>query len=169
MSPHRSPTRQASPGKRQADLAAIHIAQKALGMTKDDALALKMGVVGVASSAAMSDAQRAKYLAHLSGLQGRMRAPAAAYQADRPAPQRSASDPLDERWHKARVLWHNLALAGQVRNDTDQALMGYVTRQTKLEHWRFLNTAQVNSVIEALKRWCVRTGVATKPEGATHG
>ncbi len=113
----------------------------------------------------MSAPQRRQYLAHLSGLQGRT------------VPQHpKASESLDERWYKARALWAALANAGQVHTDTDAALMAYVKRQTHLEHWRFLNGHQVNSVIEALKRWCVRTGVATQPvtkqatkEEPTHG
>lgn len=133
-------------------LAAIHIAQKALGLSADDATALKLAVTGKASAGDMSTPQRRKYLAHLSVLQGRA------------APQRTkAGEQLDERWYKARALWAALARAGQVHTDTDAALIAYVKRQTHLEHWRFLNGHQVNSVIEALKRWCERTGVATQP------
>ena len=73
--------------------------------------------------------------------------------------QRSADDYQDERWLKARALWHALAAAGVVRTNTDAALMTYVKRQTKLEHWRFLNGYQINAVIEALKNWCVRSGI----------
>ena len=53
-------------------LAAIHIAHKALGLSKDDALALKMSVTGVASAGDMTEQQRKRYLAHLAGLQSTM-------------------------------------------------------------------------------------------------
>jgi hypothetical protein len=135
----------AKPDTRQAHLAAIHIAQKALGLSKDDAEALKLSVTGVASAAAMTAPQRRKYLAHLSHLQAsqaRARGDRPAYDLDRPAAQRSAADAGDGRWGKARVLWQALACNGQVRTDTDAALMAYVKRQTGLEHWRFLNDAR---------------------------
>jgi hypothetical protein len=106
----------------------------------------------------MSALQRKQYLAHLSGLQERAGL-IAPRPNKRPYVQRSADDSQDERWGKARALWHALAQAGAVRIDTDAALQAYVKRQTKLEHWRFLNGYQVNGVIEALKKWCKRLDV----------
>lgn len=151
-----------TPVPRQSHLAAIHVAQKALGLSADDASALKLAITGKASSADMSEAQRKKYLAHLSGLQER-----AGLIAPRPQKrtyvQRNADDDQDERWGKARALWHALAAADVVHTNTDAALMAYVKRQTKLEHWRFLNSYQVNSVIEALKKWCTRSGIDPNP------
>jgi hypothetical protein len=165
----------AKPETRQAHLAAIHMAQKALGLSTEDASALKLAVTGVASSGDMTAPQRRHYLAHLSGLQAHAataRGQKPAYQPVRPALYRATDDSLDERWHKARALWAELGRAGQVHTDTDAALMAYVKRQTHVEHWRFLNTAQINSVIEALKRWCLRCNVPTRPvaeEEKTHG
>lgn len=158
----------AKPDTRQAQLAAVHIAQKALGLSAADAEALKLSVTGVASAGDMTMAQRRKYLAHLSQLQAsqaRARGDQPVYDLNRPAAQRSQADAGDGRWGKARVLWQALACNGQVRTDTDAALMAYVKRQTGLEHWRFLNNAQVNTVIESLKRWCVRAGVDHRPGG----
>lgn len=145
-------------------LAAIHIAQKSLSLSKDDAEALKLQVVGLASAAGMSDAQRRRYLAHLTKLQEtaglRTAMPAA---AARPHNQRAPADGADERWAKARTLWTLLAKAGQVHVDTDAALMAYVKRQTHVAHWRFLNSYQVNTVIESLKRWCRRAQIKLAP------
>lgn len=149
---------------RTGHLAAIHMVQKALGLQADDATALKLAVVGVASAADMTLAQRRQYLAHLSSLQARAAVAAGqkpAWQSPRTPMQRAPADDQDDRWHKARALWSALARAGHVHTDTDAALMAYVRRQVKVEHWRFLNTAQINTVIEAIKRWCVRVGVPT--------
>ena len=150
------------PVNRNNDLAAIHIAQKALGLSADDASALKLAITGQASAAKMTTAQRRQYLAHLSGLQARAardRGEKPAYEPVRPLGQRSTADDQDDRWAKARALWHALAQAGHVHTDTDAALLAYVRRQAKVDAWRFLNTHQVNNVIEALKRWCRRAGV----------
>ena len=147
-------------------LAAIHIAHKALGLSKDDALALKMAVTGVASAGDMTVLQRRQYLAHLSGLQERAalaRGEKPAYTPKRAPLDRTVDDDQDDRWGKARALWAVLGAAGVVHTDTDAALMAYVKRQTQVEHWRFLNTVQVNSVIEALKRWCYRAKVEIQP------
>lgn len=151
---------------RQSHLAAIHMAQKALGLSADDAVGVKLHVTGLASAADMTTQQRKQYLAHLASLQ----ASAALARGEKPAytpkphtPRsplyRTVDDDQDDRWGKARALWHALAAAGVVHTNTDAALLAYVKRQTKLEHWRFLNGYQVNTVIEALKKWCVRSGI----------
>ena len=164
----------AIPVNRQAHLAAIHMAQKALNLSPEDAESLKRSVTGVASAGDMTALQRRQYLAHLSNLQALAavaRGDKPAYVPNRPAQQRTVDDDQDERWHKARALWSTLGAAGQVHTNTDAALMAYVMRQTHVEQWRWLNSHQVNSVIEALKRWCRRTGVPTEPvpDAATNG
>lgn len=143
-------------------LAAIHIALKALGISKDDACALKLSVTGVASAGDMTAQQRRRFLAHLSNLQSKT----ANSPSQRPARQCSSADEQDERWHKARALWTQLAHAGVVHTNTDAALMRYVERQTHMTHWRFLNSYQINGVIESLKRWCARLEVQTN--GGAH-
>ncbi len=143
-------------------LAAIHIAHKALGLSVDDAISLKLAITGRASSKDMTAQQRARYLAHLAGLQG-LRPTVPHASAKRSPAARSVDDPQDARWLKARALWHALAAAGVVHTNTDAALMQYVKRQTRVEHWRFLNGYQVNAVIEALKNWQARL------EQQTHG
>ncbi len=159
-------TAASQPNLRQNQLAAIHLAQKAIGLDKEDAIALKVHVTGKASSADMSEPQRKRYLAYLSDLQHKLavgRGETPAYTPKRNPLYRTADDDQDERWGKARALWQALASAGVVHNNTDAALMAYVQRQTRLEHWRFLNSYQVNGVIEALKKWCTRSGVPTDP------
>lgn len=154
-----------STAPRQNHLAAIHMAQKALHLSKEDAAALKLSVTGKYSAADMNDLQRRQYLAHLATLQAHAAVAMGqtpAYAPKRPALQRTTDDDQDERWHKARALWSALGAAGQVHTNTDGALMAYVKRQTHVEQWRWLNTHQVNSVIEALKRWCRRTGAPTE-------
>lgn len=152
------------PAPRQSHLAAIHIAQKALGLSREDAEALKLAITGKASAADMTAPQRRQYLAHLSSLQaisaGRPKPP---YTGPRRSLAHSASDDADGRWGKARALWAALAQAGAVHTDTDAALTAYVKRQTHVDAWRFLNGYQINTVIESLKRWCMRAQVEIQP------
>lgn len=155
-----------APATRQHHLAAIHMAQKALHLSKEDAEALKLKVTGKYSAAEMTALQRRQYLAHLSNLQAQVaaaRGEKPAYTPKRPPVQRSGDDILDGRWSRARALWADLARAGAVRADTDVALQAYAKRQTKVDAWRFMNGHQINNVIEALKRWCSRVGVPTEP------
>lgn len=150
---------------RQQHLAAIHIAQKALGLSADDASALKLSVTGVASAADMTATQRRQYLAHLAGLQASAavaRGQQPAYVPKRPAIVRNIDDSDDKQWSKARALWHALAAAGHVRIDTDAALQAYATRQTGVTAWRFQTLPQITRVIEALKKWCKRCAVEIK-------
>ena len=53
---------------RAHDIKAIHAMQRQLGLQGDDAVAVKLAVVKVASSADMTDAQRTVYIGHLRGL-----------------------------------------------------------------------------------------------------
>lgn len=155
-----------SPATQKNYLAAIHIAHKALGLSKDDALALKLSRTGVASAGDMTVQQKRRYLAHLSSLQAgqaKARGEKPAFVPKRPPRDRSVDDGDDDRWHKARMLWRVLADAGHIRINSDASLMAYVHRQTGVEHWRFLNSYQINLVIESLKRWCDRKGVPTRP------
>lgn len=153
------------PAPRQNHLAAIHMAQKALGLSAEDASALKLSVVGVASAADMTALQRRQYLAHLAGLQANAataRGEKPAYVPKRPALVRNIDDAGDYQWGKARALWHALAIAGHVRADTDTALQAYAKRQTGVDAWRFQTQPQITQVIEALKKWCRRCKVETK-------
>lgn len=140
-------------------IAAIHAVQNKLGIRGEDAESLKIAVVGVGSSKDMTQAQRARYLAHLRGIEQLREEQAGKKVRERNAVQRSTADPHDDRWDKARALWTLLAGAGQVQVDTDAALLAYVRRQTHADSWRFLNGHQINTVVESLKRWCRRVGV----------
>lgn len=151
---------------RNSHLAAMHMAQKALGLSAEDARALKLAVVGVASAADMTALQRRQYLAHLAGLQASAalaRGQKPAYVPKRPALVRNIDDSGDLQWGKARALWHALAAAGVVHTNTDAALQAYATRQTGVSAWRFMLAPQITQVIEALKKWAKRSNVELKP------
>lgn len=152
------------PATRQGQLAAIHMAQKKLHLSKEDASAVKFLITGKYSAAEMTDLERRQYLAHLSNQQARdtvAQGSKPSYTPQRPPLQRSVDDDQDARWSKARALWAALATVGYVHHDTDHALMAWIKRQTHVEHWRFLNTHQINRVIESLKQMCAAKGVPT--------
>lgn len=152
---------------RAQHLAAIHIAEKALGLSKEDYAALKRSITGgdvsgVESSAHMNSIQRSQYLAQLAVLQAKAaeaKGEKPAYQPKRPMVVRNIDDADDKQWSRARALWHALSAAGEVHSNTDAALQKYATRQTHVTAWRFQTQAQITLVIESLKKWCLRCGV----------
>lgn len=110
-------------------------------------------VTGAASTRAMTERQLrdvAEYL-HKAG-------------APRTAPAR-AKAPAKPRYtdtaqlSKIRALWVALALAGKLTDPSDQAMEAFVRRQTR-QDIGLLSPRDANGVIEALKAWCRRVGVA---------
>lgn len=150
-------TTQRKPRDYKKDIRSIHALQRELGLLDDDARALKIQVTGKASSKDMTDRQRARFISHLLKLKDKQRKQL----------HRSQADQQDARWDKARLLWSALHDAGAVRSNTDAALNSYVKRITKVDAWRWLNTYQINTVLEALKKWCERVGV--NPDDVNEG
>lgn len=148
----------AADGKRRADLAAIHMAQKALGLSREDAEAVKLAITGKSSAADMTAPQRAKLLAHLSAQQERAGVPRPRRPAPPPGVAGAHEDWHAERWFKCRAIWTALHDAGAVRSGTDASLMAYVARQTGVDQWQWLNGYQMNTVVESLKKWAWRVG-----------
>lgn len=167
MAAHTEETRQQrKPGKRRdylRDIRAIHALQRQLDMSDDDARSLKQALTGTASSKDMNAPQRKRLLAHLLRLRDLRQGKTPTIQTGsvRPALWRSGSDWRDDRWKLACRLWTALFAVGQVRTNTDTALQAWVKRQSGVDTWRWLNTYQINSVIEALKKWCTRAGINT--------
>lgn len=124
-------------------LAQIHIAQKTLGMTDDDARAIKLHIVGKESCRLMSDGELRKLHLHLSTLASKQQTGV-------------RMDYKDPRWRKARAVWHELHAAKKVDKDTDRAMRKWIEAQIGVAEWRWLNHHQVNTVIESLKAWLNR-------------
>jgi hypothetical protein len=136
---------------RLADLKQIHALQREIGLSADDASALKLTLTGVASSGDMSAPQRAKLLAHLRGLA--LRAGPKAGKARRSVHKRAAWNPK----HKlVWALWQQLADAGKVTDRRAGALGAYVKRQTGVDQLAWINERQIDLVIESLKKWLAR-------------
>jgi phage gp16-like protein len=135
-----APAQYAPKPKQPNYIAAIHVAQGKLRLTEDDARSLKLAVIGVESSKDMTSAQQAKLLQHLNKLVVEM----------------GSRVTKDSRWRKARATWHALHRTGKVQVDTDRAMHLWIKRETGVDHWLWLSSAQVNTVIESLKKWLAR-------------
>ena len=151
-------------GARKADLAAIHIAKKALGWDDSTYRDIMFSVCRVKSSAELDFTGRRRFLAHLRacGWSGDStssgRTPGS---TDRPV-----SKPLTPLQRKMWSLWMQLADAGLIDNRKMPALLTYVTRQTGVDRLEWLNDKQADLVIESLKAWLKR-GRSTATGGAS--
>jgi len=135
---------------RQADLAKIHMAKKALGMADDAYRDLLWTVCQVKSSADLDFAGRKRFLAHLAKC-GWAEGRKASAGPSRPV-RKALTAPQKKMWS----LWQQLADADLVNNRKMPALLAYVQRQTQVDRLEWLKPAQEDLVIESMKRWLER-------------
>jgi len=102
-------------------LAAIHIAKKQLGLDDDDHRALCLRVTGIPSSKDMSEAERGKVLDEYRRL---------GFVDRRKLEGKYAA--------KLQALWIAAWNLGVVPSERDEALIGFVHRQTQIDHARFV-------------------------------
>lgn len=149
--PAASPKPQKSPQAnrdRRSWLALIHLARKQLAIPEDAYRDLLQRVTGKRSAADLSPTQLRAVGTELRRLGF----------TDRP------KRTLREGQHrKILVLWRALAKAGAVKDGSGRALDAFVRRQTGVERLEWLDAAQSNRVIEALKSWGKRIDEAQVP------
>jgi phage gp16-like protein len=133
---------------RTRDLAAIHVAKKALQLD-DDAYRDLMATVcgGIRSAGELDHAGRQRFRAHLE----------ACVKASQARPAKKAiRRELEPYERKIWALWMKLADAGRVHQRSMQAINAWVKRQTGVDSIAFLTAHQVEQVIESLKLWLDR-------------
>lgn len=134
---------------RRGDLAAIHVAKKALGWD-DDMYRDVMATVcnGVRSSGELDHTGRKRLLAHLQACQAQMGLAPRRGPSKRPAwgPQENLL------WS----LWQKLADAGRVNQRNRAGLTTWVSHQVGVDDISFLTKAQLDLVIARAKAWLDR-------------
>lgn len=132
---------------RKAQLAKIHIAKAAMGQDEDTYRAFLKRVTGKESASALSDKQMVAVLSAYrdAGWDG----------AKKTGKWRPKSKKPYVR--KIFVLWSLLVKAGKVNA---KGLKAFVEGQTGVADPEWLTPAQGNNVLEALKAWLDREGVA---------
>lgn len=126
---------------RQADLAKIHIAKKALNLSDEDYRAVLARQGGRDSARDLDAPGRRRVLTYLDELGGKRR-------------HRAFGQPEKIVW-----LWRKLGQAGTLRDQSQAALLAFIGRTTGVgvSHARFLPPADASKVIEALKAMLNRT------------
>lgn len=136
--------------------AAIHVLKSKLQLTDDDYRALLITLTGKASSKDMSDRERQQVRDHLQGLAERMGVAKPAQR--RAAPARSfaqAKAAASPRERKVWALWNQLGRDGVVRDTSAHALYAWMRGYMGMgvDALRFCTSAQLDTLIEALKAW----------------
>lgn len=137
------------------DVAAIHVLKGQLKLSDDDYRALLHTLTGVSSCTQMQPRQLQAVRAHLDGLvrgSGARPRPGRMSKADFERVKADASP----RERKIWAMWNQLKRDGLIENASKQALDAWVMRQVHVSALRFCNDAQLNTLIEALKRWSDR-------------
>lgn len=145
---------------RNNHLAMIHIAAQQLGMDESTYRDMLWTIARVRSARDLDDAGREAVLKHLAACG--WKDPRHAI-ATRRAPYRKGTQAA-----LIRHLWTRLAQAGEVQDSSDKALRAYVRTQSAAHHPQRLGWDDANllprsvagKVIEHLKQWCERSGVA---------
>jgi phage gp16-like protein len=143
---------------RAAMLAKVHMAKKALGLDDDSYRAVTSRITGKDSSGACNRPQLVDLLDEFTRLGWKP-----PRQPNRAGKRPMAADPQSA---KIRALWLALYHLGTVRDPAEAALTAFAKRMTGVSALQWLNAAQGNKVIEALKEWCVREGFSPSREGA---
>lgn len=122
-------------------LAAIHVANKQLGLDEDTARDLYQRVTGKRNLREMNDRELQLVVA-------------AQRQAGFKPAEKGLQGPFAK---KLQALWIAAWNLGIIRDRHDSALLAFVKRQTGIEHTRFLLDAEeAAKAIEALKSWMTR-------------
>ena len=136
-------------GARRADLAAIHMAKKALGWDDDHYRDVMFAVCRVRPSGDLDFTGRKRFIAHLQ---------ACGWSGARTAPSGRPRQAWDGKRRLVWALWQQLADARLVNDRTSRGLNTWVKRQTGVDRLDWLNEPQLALVIESGKQWLARGG-----------
>jgi hypothetical protein len=154
MEPQRKPRARPANAPRNGALARIHILKAECRLTEDEYRDLIQTLTnGRTRSAGDCDhTERERIAAHLVTLKKSLRVKSA--HLDR--------KPLEPMQKKVFALWKTLESAGVVHSGEVRSLRAFVQRQTGLSALEFCDIKACSTLIESLKAWAKRSGVAMK-------
>lgn len=138
-------------GARRRDLAAIHVAKKALQWdegTYRDVLAVVCN--GAKSAGDLDYAARKRWRAHLQACLRQLRGEPA-----KPAPRRTEA-PWSPRLKRLWAEWQRLADGGLVQDRKRPALQAWARGETGVDRLEWLTDQQLDGLINQAKQWAKR-------------
>ena len=135
-------------------MARIHILKAECGLSEDEYRDLIQTLTNrrTRSSGDCDHTERERIAAHLVTLKRSLRVRGA-------RPERKALSPPQK---KVFALWKRLESAGVVHSGEVRSLRAFVQRQTGLSALEFCDLQACSTLIESLKAWAKRSGVALK-------
>ena len=130
-----------------SSLKTIHVGRKQLGLAEEDYRDLLQRVTGKRSSADMNEQQRQAVIGEMRGL---------GFAATPSAVKKSPHAHV----RKVFALWSEAGRCGAVESASRQSLVSFVQGLTEIGDPNWLDAAQANKVIEALKAMNRRAGAA---------
>jgi phage gp16-like protein len=134
-------------GRRRAELAAIHVAKKALGLDEATYREFLFATTGHRSAAELSDSQRQQVIELLRS-RGFKRTPM--------AEKRQKRIGNNSQLGLIQALWRRLKYAGALTDPSERHLSAFVKKMTGIERPEWLNPQEAIAVIEGLKSWLAR-------------
>ena len=135
-------------------ISAIHVLKSKLRLQDDDYRVLLKGLTTKTSSKDMTDGERQKVRDHLKGLAERAGLVKPTQRRPMPASRfAKAKADATPKERKVWALWHQLGRDGLVQDTSPKALNAWVHRQVGVSAMQFATSAQMDTLIEALKAW----------------
>ena len=135
-------------------ISAIHVLKSKLRLQDDDYRVLLKGLTLKSSSKDMTDGERQKVRDHLQGLAERAGLVKPTQRRPMPASRfAKAKADATPKERKVWALWHQLGRDGLVQDTSPKALNAWVHRQVGVSAMQFATSAQMDTLIEALKAW----------------
>lgn len=149
--------------RRSQELSVIHVLRGKLRMSEDSYRAMLAEQAGVTSAAQLaSSTARQRIIDHLRGIEREMGL------SDRPARKQTSRrgsemdfrDDDEPRVKKVRMMWLALHDSDAAVAPTAVAMNRWVKRQTGIDTVDWLEASALNKIIEELKEWHKRLGIA---------
>lgn len=132
-------------------IAAIHALKGKLKLSDDDYQALLKNLTGKTSSKDMTAVQQAAVRDHMQQLAVKLGlAQPTRSRRNTFAQSKQAATPKER---KVWALWNQLYRDGKLRDNSAKSLNAWVHRTVGAAALRFTNGAQLDTLIEALKKW----------------
>lgn len=149
----------ASPASRATLLRLVQVARRELTqngqLDEGSYRATLERLAGKSSAAELGVSELTKVLDYFKSLGFKVRSKAAPA-SERPLQRPSRALALDSESRKVRALWLFLFQLGVVRDASEEALAAYVKRQAGVDALQWVDRAQAERLIEALKKWAMR-------------
>jgi len=142
----------------------IHVAKRDLALDEDTYRSMLLSTTGKDTSSHLNVTELERVLAHLKRHGFKVRHATGKPRAARKPPSRALADSAQSS--KIRALWLELHAQGAVRDPSEKALAAYVKRITRIDALQWLDVKQASQLIETLKQWKERLGLAQQ-EGHT--